>query len=101
MGHRSLLPDDVEQYVQRKISRESEAQRRLREETAVLPGSNMQIGTDQAALMALLVKSINARRAIEVGTFTGYSALSVAAALPEGGLLIACDVDEEWTKIAK
>ena len=61
----------------------------------------MQIGPDEGALLALLVRLIGAKRTIEVGTFTGYSALSVAQALPEGGKVIACDVSEEWTAVAR
>jgi predicted O-methyltransferase YrrM len=61
----------------------------------------MQIGADQGALLALLAKLVGARRAIEIGTFTGYSALAVASALPADGKLICCDVSEEWTSIAR
>jgi caffeoyl-CoA O-methyltransferase len=75
--------------------------RRLREETAGLPEANMQIGPEQGQFMALLVELLGAERTIEVGTFTGYSALAVARALPDQGRLIACDVSEEWTAIAR
>jgi predicted O-methyltransferase YrrM len=61
----------------------------------------MQIGPDQAAFFALLVRAIGARRAVEVGTFTGMSALAVATALPPDGLLVCCDISEEWTAIAR
>jgi predicted O-methyltransferase YrrM len=61
----------------------------------------MQIGPDQGTLLALLVRLTGARRALEVGTFTGYSALAVASALPEGGQLITCDVSAEWTAVAR
>jgi caffeoyl-CoA O-methyltransferase len=61
----------------------------------------MQIGADQGALMALLVRLIDAKRCIELGTYTGYSALAVALALPPDGKLIACDVSAEWTEIGK
>jgi predicted O-methyltransferase YrrM len=98
---RSLVPDAVERYLAVEISRETALQRRLREETSHLPDAGMQIGADQAALLAMLVRSIGARRAIEIGTFTGYSALAVAAALPVGGKLVCCDVSEEWTGIAR
>src|SRR5262245_45605329 len=74
----------------------------LAEETAALGGVRiMQIGSLQGALMHLLVRAIGARQAIEIGTFTGYSALCVARALPPGGKLITCDVSEEWTRIAR
>jgi predicted O-methyltransferase YrrM len=98
---RSLLPEAVEQYVQDHTPRETDVQRRLREETARLPQAGMQIGADQGAFFALLVRAIGARRCLEIGTFTGYSALAVASALPPGGRLIACDVSEEWTSIAR
>jgi predicted O-methyltransferase YrrM len=101
MGKRSLVPDAVEHYVCEVISQESAVQRRLREETSRLPQANMQIGPDQAAFMAMLVRISGTRRALEIGTFTGYSALAVASALPEGGELVCCDVSEEWTNIAR
>jgi predicted O-methyltransferase YrrM len=79
--------------------REPEVMRRLRRETASLPGAGMQISPEQGAFMRLLAELIGARRAIEVGTFTGYSALAVALALPKDGLLVACDVNAETTAI--
>ena len=103
MPHRSLLPESVERYVTALAADEREAPyaRRLREETARMPMGGMQIGPDQAALLALLVRAIGARRALEVGTFTGYSALAVAQALPADGRLVCCDVSDEWTSIAR
>lgn len=98
---RSLLPEAVERYVSLDITRETELQKRLRAETARLPQAGMQIGPDQGALLALLARAIGAKRAIEIGTFTGYSALAVAAALPTDGKLVCCDVSEEWTAIAR
>src|SRR2546423_2088064 len=98
---RSLVPDAVERYLAVEISRETPLERRLREETSHLPLAGMQIGADQGALLAMLVRSLAAQRAIEVGTFTGYSALAVASALPAGGKLVCCDVSEEWTNIAR
>ncbi len=96
---RSLLPDAIETYVCETVGRETQLQKRLREETARLPEAGMQIGADLGALLALLARAIGARRAIEIGTFTGYSALAVAAALPDDGVLFACDVSGEWTAI--
>jgi predicted O-methyltransferase YrrM len=73
----------------------------LREETASMPGAGMQISPEQGQLMRLLVELIGARRALEVGVFTGYSSISVASALPPDGELIACDVSAEYTDIAR
>ena len=101
MGARSLLPDDIERYVGEAITKETPLQKRLRAETAKLPMATMQIGPDQGAVLALLVRLIGAKRTLEIGTFTGYSALAVALALPADGRLIACDVSEEWTSIAR
>ena len=81
--------------------RESDVQRRLREETGRLAERAMQIAPEQGQFMALLVELTGAQRALEIGTFTGYSALSVAQALPATGRLIACDVSEEWTAIGR
>jgi predicted O-methyltransferase YrrM len=98
---RSLVPDAVEHYLAVEISRETPLQARLREETSHLRFAGMQIGADQGVLLAMLVRSLRARRAIEIGTFTGYSALAVASALPVGGKLICCDVSDEWTSIGR
>jgi len=73
----------------------------LREETAKVKHSGMQIGPEQGQLMALLVQMLGARNTIEVGVYTGYSSLAVALALPEEGRVVACDLNEEWTAIAK
>lgn len=98
---RTLLPAKIERYVTEEITRETPLQKRLRAETARLPQGGMQIGADQGALLALLVRSIGARRALEIGTFTGYSALAVAMALPADGKLVCCDKSEEWTAVAR
>ncbi len=99
---RSLIPDAVERYVEALATvHQSDVERRLREETAGMKWGGMQIGADQAALLALLVRVTGARRALEIGTFTGYSALAVARALPPGGKLVCCDVSDEWTSIAR
>jgi predicted O-methyltransferase YrrM len=101
MGKRSFLPDALESYVGDAITKETPQQKRLRAETAQLPMGGMQIGPDQGAFLALLVRLIGAKRTLEIGTFTGYSALAVASALPADGKLIACDVSKEWTDIAR
>lgn len=79
--------------------REHPAQAALREATRQHPHAGMQISPDQGQFMALLIKLIGAQRAIEIGTFTGYSALTVALALPHDGRLLACDVSDEYTRI--
>jgi predicted O-methyltransferase YrrM len=73
----------------------------LRAETAQLPSAGMQISPEQGQLMRLLVETLGARRALEIGVFTGYSSTCVALALPEDGELIACDVSEEYTAVAR
>src|SRR5260221_5621723 len=101
MSLRSLLPDAVDAYVHDVAARETPLLRRLRDETAKLPNAGMQIGSDQGAFLALLVRLMSARRALEIGTFTGYSALCVATALPADGRLTCCDVSDEWTQVAR
>lgn len=75
--------------------------RDLRKETAATEFPGMQIGSDQGRLLTLLVELVGVRKAIEVGVFTGYSSICIARGLAEGGELIACDVSEEWTNIAR
>jgi predicted O-methyltransferase YrrM len=96
-------PLDVEllDYVGRVTLREPDILRRLREETSSLPYAEMQISAEQGQLMALLTHLIAARRTLEIGVFTGYSSLAVALALPDDGRIIACDVSDEWTSIAR
>jgi predicted O-methyltransferase YrrM len=95
------LPDDLHAYLLDVGVREPELLRRLREETAALPMHDMQIAPEQGALMALLVELTGARRCLEVGTFTGYSSLRVALALPPDGSLVCCDISREWTDVAR
>jgi predicted O-methyltransferase YrrM len=95
------ISDELWEYMRRVALREPEILRRLREETAQLPNSNLQISAEQGQFMALLMHLIGARRTIEIGVYTGYSALAVAQALPDDGRVIACDINEEWTAIAR
>lgn len=88
-------------YVDSNWLRESAIKRRLREETGKLPQAMMQISAHQGQHIGLLARAIGARRAVEVGTFTGYSALNIAEALPADGKLWCCDVSEQWTRIGK
>lgn len=102
MANRTMgLSDDLKEYVLAVGTREPDVLARLREETASLPQHRMQVAPEQGALLAMLVELTGARRCLEVGTFTGYSSLAVALALPEEGRLVCCDVSEEWTAIAR
>lgn len=96
-----LVPDNLYEYIFDTTVRETKEQRALRERTAVMPQARMQTGPDQLQFLQFLVKAIGARRCIEVGVFTGASALAVALALPEDGRIMACDVSEEFTAVGK
>jgi predicted O-methyltransferase YrrM len=95
------LDDRLNEYVVANHPAEHPVLAELRELTAKMPNSMMQIPPEQGHFLAFLVRLIGARNAIEVGTFTGYSALAVALALPKDGHLIACDISEEWTSIGR
>ena len=95
------LTPRLHDYLLAHSLRELPVQRELREHTAKIRHAGMQISPEQGQLMALLVKLLGAQRTIEVGVFTGYSALSVALALPAHGTVVACDVSEEWTAMAQ
>ncbi|MEX1108433.1 MAG: class I SAM-dependent methyltransferase [Dongiaceae bacterium] len=102
MSNRTLdLNDRLYNYLLDHSSREDALLRRLREETAKLPMAIMQISPEQGQFMNLLTEIVGARRVIEVGTFTGYSSICVARALPANGHLICCDISEEYTSIAR
>jgi caffeoyl-CoA O-methyltransferase len=102
MTNRTLpLDDTLYRYVIDHSLREHPVQAALREATRTHPHAGMQISPEQGQLMALLVKLLGARRTIEVGVFTGYSALSVALALPADGIVLACDVNETYTRIGR
>jgi caffeoyl-CoA O-methyltransferase len=98
-----LLPlsDALQAYVSEHGVREHPVLAELRAATDGMPHAGMQIGPDQGAFMAMLVRLLGARRTIEIGTFTGYSALAVALALPPDGKVVACDISEEWTSMAR
>lgn len=89
------------EYMRRVSLREPELLARLRAETAQYPNSNFQISPEQGQFMGLLMHLIGARRSIEVGVYTGYSALAVALALPDDGRIIACDINKDWTSVAR
>ena len=102
MSRRTLQVDDaLYAYLLDHGVREHPAQIALREATARHPWAGMQISPEQGQFMALLVKLTGARRAIEIGVFTGYSALTVALALPDDGYLLACDISAEYTHIGQ
>src|SRR5438094_2595359 len=95
------LSRELWDYIRAMSLREPDVLRRLREETAPLPLARMQISPEQGQFMGLLTRLLGARMTIEVGVFTGYSSISVALALPDDGKIIASDVSEEWTSIAR
>ena len=95
------LDDRLYNYLQSVSVREPEILRLLREETARHPMRAMQIAPEQGQFMALLVKLLGAKKTLEVGVYTGYSSLAVALALPPEGKLVACDINEEYTAIAR
>jgi caffeoyl-CoA O-methyltransferase len=95
------MNDGLYAYLQGVSLREPELLRRLRAETAALPQAGMQIAPEQGQFMALLVRMLGVRKILEVGVFTGYSSTVMALALPEDGELTACDVSEEWTRLAR
>lgn len=102
MSSRTLeLNDRLYEYLLAHTLREPRLMARLRAETAKMTYGAMQISPEQGQLMALLVEMIGARRTLEVGTFTGYSALAVALALPPEGRLIACDISEDYTAVGR
>jgi predicted O-methyltransferase YrrM len=94
------LSEELNSYLAQFGVREPDVLRRLREATARMPESQMQIAVEEGALLALLVQLTAARRIVEVGTFTGYSSTAMALALPPGGQIVCCDVSKEYTDVA-
>ncbi len=94
-----MLDKKLREYLLNVSVKESEILRELREETAQMEYSAMQISPEQGAFMSFLVELIQAKRTLEIGVFTGYSALVVAMALSKDGIVTACDVSEEWTNV--
>ena len=102
MSNRSIsLTDSLYDYMLSVSLREPDLLLQLREETAQDTAARMQISPEQGQLMALLVKLTGARRCLEVGVFTGYSSLVTALAMPDDGQIVACDVSEKWTAVAR
>ncbi|MDG2196167.1 MAG: class I SAM-dependent methyltransferase [SAR324 cluster bacterium] len=96
-----LMNGQLVEYLRKNSVREPEVLIELREETQKLPNSGMQISPEQGQLMSMLVKLVNARKIVEIGTFTGYSSTVMAIAMPEEGKLIAFDISEEYTRTAR
>ncbi|QBQ55896.1 class I SAM-dependent methyltransferase [Nitrosococcus wardiae] len=102
MSNKTLqITDDLYDYLLSVSLRETDILRELREETSTMPRANMQISPEQGQFMALLIELLGAQKTLEVGVFTGYSALWVALALPSEGRIVACDIDPDWTAIAQ
>jgi caffeoyl-CoA O-methyltransferase len=99
----TVMNDTLHRYAAEHSGGQDDVLRRLAQETEERFGGRaiMQIAPEQGALMTLLARAIEARRAIELGTFTGYSAICIARGLPSGGLLITCDVDDDAAQIAR
>ena len=96
-----LMDDQLLEYLRQNSVREPDVLQELREETQKLSNSGMQISPEQGQLMAMLVKLVNARMIVEIGTFTGYSSTVMALAMPEDSQLIAFDISEEYTRTAR
>ena len=102
MSKRSIsLTDSLYDYLLSVSLREPDLLLKLREETAADPAANMQISPEQGQFMGLLVRLMGARRCLEIGVFTGYSSLAIALALPDDGRIVACDISEKWTSVAR
>lgn len=102
MSNQSIgLPDHLQEYLLDVSLRESDVMRELRIETMAHPQSEMQIAPEQAQFFQMLIRLMGAQRTLEVGVFTGYSALAVAEALPPEGHITACDISEDYTAVAR
>jgi predicted O-methyltransferase YrrM len=102
MSNKTLcITEELYEYMLSVSLREPEVLRELRRETAQDENANMQISPEQGQFMGLLVKMLGARRTLDIGVYTGYSSLCIGLALPGDGRVIACDVNREWTDIAK
>jgi caffeoyl-CoA O-methyltransferase len=102
MSNRSIsLTDSLYEYLLAVSLREPDLLRQLRQETATDPLARMQVSPEQGQFMGLLARLMAARRCLEIGVFTGYSSLALALALPDDARIVACDVSEEWTSVAR
>jgi caffeoyl-CoA O-methyltransferase len=96
-----FLTPEIHEYVVAHGTPPDTVQQALIDETAELPMAMMQISPEQGAFMTLFTRAVGAKQAVEVGTFTGYSALAIARGLPDDGHLLCCDVSEEWTSVGQ
>jgi caffeoyl-CoA O-methyltransferase len=96
-----LFAPGICEYIEEHSVREIPLLKRLRDETASHPRATMQVPVEEGQLLQLLVKMIGARRTLEIGVFTGYSSLAVALALPADGRIVACDISDEYTSVAR
>jgi predicted O-methyltransferase YrrM len=101
MARGLFFPDEISDYLLSVSLREPPILRRLREETAAHPQARFQVSPEQGQFMALIIQMLGARRTLEVGVFTGYSSLAVALALPPDGQIVACDINEQFTTVAR
>ena len=101
MARGLFFPDEISDYLLSVSLREPPLLRKLREETAAHPHARFQVSPEQGQFMALLIQMLGARRTLEIGVFTGYSSLAVALALPPDGSIVACDINEQFTFIAR
>lgn len=95
------LPDALQSYIVEHAVKDGEVEQKLRDDTGRMPNAQMQIAPEQAQMMSVFARMVDARIALEIGVFTGYSALAVARVLPEGGRLIACEINAEYADIAR
>ena len=100
-GKSTFVDPQIQEYIVANVVREHPVLRELREETSKRSNARMQIGPEQGQLMQLLARAIGARRYLEIGVFTGYSSLAMALVLPPDGYVLACDVSEEFTAVAR
>ena len=101
MSDAITLPPELTEYIRLVSVKESDVQRRLREETLTRPDASMLTSPEQAQFLSLLVRVLGARRCLEIGVYTGYTSIFIAQALPPDGVLVACDVDAEITGTAR
>ena len=98
---KSFIAPELQSYIESVTLKESDILRRLREETLAMPEAGYQISPDQGMFMGFLAKAVNAKRYLEIGVFTGYSTLAVATAMADDCEVVACDISDEFTQVAR